>query len=303
MLNLRSIDLNLLTVFDMLVKEKNLSRAADRLGMSQPAVSQALARLRATLDDDLFIRTHEGMLPTPKAREIAGDIADALQLIRESISTTRHFDPQVSRRVFNVDFGPLGELVLLPKLVEIIAPADGRVVIRSLSAPDESRLHQLTVRTLDYCVDYQPPRDPKFNCRKVVEDSYVIIARKRHPRLRDTLTPADFLREQHILLSLDDKRRERVNRFIAEQVGERDVLAETRHYPLIPRLVLQSDALAIVPESIVETSPLKSRLQVFPTPFDARRLELFLIWHKALDRDPGHQWLLEELSTQPQIRT
>lgn len=296
MLNLRAIDLNLLTVFEMLVKEKSLSRAASKLGMSQPAVSQALSRLRTTLNDDLFVRTNAGMLPTPKAEEMSADISEALMLIRESISTTKMFDPQVNKRVFNIDFGPLGELVLLPKLMDIVAPSDGRLVVCSRAGADDARLHQLSMRTIDYCIDYQQPGDPKFSSERVVEDNYVVIARKRHPRVRSKLTAQDFLREKHILLSLNEKRRERVNRFIAEQVGEREVLAETQHYTLIPKLVGQSDALAIVPQCILHDSPLRSHLQVFPTPFNSR-LELFLIWHKALDRDPGHKWLMERLAT------
>ena len=160
--NLRSIDLNLLTIFDSIMTHRQMSKAAEQLHMTQPAASHALKRLRLTFDDQLFIRTRLGMKPTVRALEIAEPIREVLAKISDTFDTGQEFDPAASKRAFKIAFGRYGELKLLPSLLNKINEVDTQITIHSHLDQQETGLELTKEAEIDFCFDFIPPQDASF---------------------------------------------------------------------------------------------------------------------------------------------
>lgn len=295
-MNLRSVDLNLLTLFDALLEERQLSRAADKLGMSQSAASNALARLRLTFKDDLFIRTREGMEPTPKAQQLAQPVRDGLASIRLALAEEDSFDPASSDRCFRLILNDFIEPVLLPKLLATLQAEGSQMTLQAFTNQRKENLEQLRKAQMDFYFDLKPSDDPQLECHKVFEENLSVIARKQHPRLADTLTLDDYLNEQHIIFTRHDGQTTMLDLALeAKQPLVRKMLAQPSHLSLVPELVMQSDALATMPTQTAKRFCRAYDLQRFDFPIDIGALPLYLIWHKALNRDQAHRWLKEKL--------
>lgn len=288
---LRDLDLNLLVLFDALMSTRQLTAAAGRLSITQSAASQALARLRRAFDDELFVRSRNGMVPTPKAQELAPYVSEALMLVDKALQETSEFDPATSRRTFRIAFGSTGEIALLPRILGAVASQSTAVKIVSTPATSEQALALVKRADIDFSVDYAAPRDRRLQHEKMAEDEIVLIARRGHPRIRGSVTTEEFFRERHVVLSLDDERRAYIERLIQHGGSGRQIIAEVGHYASVPALVLETDAIAIIPRSMAEILLYKDRFQVVATPFALPSLPLFVIWHSAFETDPAHRWM------------
>lgn len=293
---LRDLDLNLLVLFDAVMTTRQLTTAAKRLGMTQSAASQALGRLRSSLDDELFIRSRSGMTPTAVALALAPQIASALSTLRDALQGASGFDPATAERSFRVAFGSIGELSLLPGLLRACIDAGPGLSVVSIPGSAEEALQRVQRGEADLCMDYAPPRGPNLAHARLGDDALVVIARRGHPRIRRRVSVQRFFRERHVILCLDGDRRSRVEERINRRGLRRRVAAEASHYASIPALVLASDALAIVPRSLVAGGMLRDQLVVAPVPFDVAPLPLHAIWHEAFTGDPGHRWLRETVA-------
>ncbi len=292
-LNLRSVDLNLLTIFDAIMSERKMTLAAKRLHMTQPATSHALTRLRQTFDDELFIRTRAGMKPTPRAEALAGPIRDALLVIQETLEPDTAFDPQNSDREFKISFGRYGELSLLPRLLNALSEQKTGISIQSHGDDTGDNLVQVKDAVLDFCLDYRMPEDNQLQSQLCEHEEMVVIARKGHPRITKRLTKKRYFEEKHIVASLPEDRRELFQHFMREQGGERDIMAEVNQVTAIPLLISQTDSIASLPRSTAELFLQSHQLDMFTLPFEVPKLPVYLIWNKAMNRDKGHQWFRE----------
>lgn len=292
-LNLRSVDLNLLTIFDAIMSQGQMSKAAEQLHMTQPATSHALKRLRQTFDDELFIRTRHGMKPTARALEIAEPIQEVLLKISDTLDTSKRFEPTESGRVFRIAFGRYGELNLLPRILEKVNQVQTAISIHSHLDDQITGLESLKDGKIDFCFDFIAPRDKHLDYCDFKPEEIVVIARRDHPRLasKSRITTKQFFEEKHVVMSFGRDRRELLEQFMEEQGGTRKILTEVNQYIAVPTVVMQSDGIAIVPRPMAEFFLYSDQLKIFRLPLDLPSLQTYLIWHQAMSRDKGHSWL------------
>lgn len=293
--NLRSIDLNLLTVFDAIMTEGKLSKAGERLGMTQPAVSGALARLRLTFGDELFLRTRHGMLPTPRAQSLIKPIREALNLIVESIELLEEFDPETSTRRFVVSTGDLGELILMPALLRLIEKQSPKIEVESRADSTQMNVELLKQGVLDVYFDYLVPEDPQLAFHKIAEDFPVVIARQSHPRIENKISMESYLSERHIILSHRHKQKTILEELLGVKALPRKILAEVQQYTAMPEIVAQTDALAVIPQGMAVYYARLLPIKIIPFPGKLNKLGAYMIWNKAFDRDVGNKWLREQV--------
>ena len=199
---LRTVDLNLLTVFDAVMQEQNITRAAQSLGMSQPAVSNAVARLKVMFNDELFVRYGRGIQPTARAFQLFGSIRQALQLVQNELPGSG-FEPLSSERVFHLCVcSPLDNYLtsVIYNKVEQIAPNIHLVFKSSLNQNTE---HQLRYQETEFVLGYEEFRRPEFACVPLFKDEMVLVASKKHPRMNSPLRESDVYSEQHAEVALD----------------------------------------------------------------------------------------------------
>ncbi|MFT5032402.1 MAG: LysR family transcriptional activator for leuABCD operon [Bacteroidia bacterium] len=292
-LNLRSVDLNLLTIFDAIMTQGQMSKAAAQLHMTQPATSHALKRLRQTFGDELFIRTRNGMKPTVRAIEIAGPIQEVLLKIRDTLDVNKHFEPTESERIFKIAFGRYGELNLLPRILGKVNQVQTGISIHSHLDDQETGLESLKDGKIDFCFDFISPQDKRLDYCEFKPEEIVVIARRDHPRLggKSSITTRQFFDEKHIVMSFGSDRRELLQQFMEEQGGTRKILTEVNQYIAVPTVVMQSDGIAIVPRPMAEFFLYSDRLEIFSLPLALPSLPTYLIWHQAMSQDKGHSWL------------
>lgn len=191
-MNLSKVDLNLFIVFDAIYTEANLTRAGQIVGITQPAVSNALARLRETFNDPLFVRTAQGMVPTPMAQNIIGPVRSALALLRVSVQESRTFNPAEAGKTFRISMTDLIEAVMLPPLLRRLRKQAPGVVVESFLCKRRDTTKELAAGRLDFAVDAPLNTDPQVRHVRLMDDRYVCAMRRGHPwkagRSRSTLT-------------------------------------------------------------------------------------------------------------------
>ena len=291
-LNLRSVDLNLLTVFDAVYAEGNLSRAASRLAMTQPAVSNALVRLRALTRDRLFVRTARGVTPTPLAHRLAEPVRRSLELVREGLEGVRAFDPLTSQRSFTLASAFGIEALVGAAILNWARRAAPGVNLRGVAVLERERLWpDLRDGVVDLAADFIPPRDSRFASERVMQAEAVVIARKDHPRVGARLSLSRYLAEEHVVLTRTrplDLRLEGAEPLLAL---DRKVLLEVPSALAIALVVSQSDLVGVLGRRLAEVLAPQRGLKVLPMPIKLPLFPAYLVWHRSRDADPGHQWL------------
>lgn len=296
MLNLRSIDLNLLPVFEAAYEERSVSRAAARLAMTQSAVSHAMSRLREVFRDELFIRQAHGVLPTPVADLIYAKLRGALATVRESVAETRDFDPTSSARKFFIGIAhPLGPMIAV-RLRERLARAAPAVEVAfsTRSRPIELERGMRDGR-VDAAVDWLVFEHGRFHEVTLFEDALVAVARQRHSALRRIRSVKDLKQESFISLrprvegphpvaGIQDWQRLRLNYEL--EVSE---LLE------VFMVASQSDLLGLIPHSMVTFARETFGLRPLPVRVGTASVPIKLVWHASREAEPAHEFLREQL--------
>lgn len=295
MINIRNIDLNLLIVFEALMRERNVTRTADRLGLSQPAISLSLRRLRESLDDPLFIRTRGGMRPTHRAEQIFSSVAQALDSVQNILQTGTSFSPNQAQRSFNVMMSDIGEIVYLPRLIQKlqqIAPGV-RLSVRRLARP---RVHdELTSGSIDLAIGWIETtadliRDDLF------QETFVGIVRPDHPRIGKRISLAQIASEWHLVvgrhefgsdsLLLDDKR----EHALARAFRQRKVAIQVPHFLAVPNIISNSDLICVVPRQLAQVYADLGQVRAATLPPGISSFTVSQFWHKRFENDKGSVW-------------
>ncbi|WP_176918027.1 transcriptional regulator LeuO [Superficieibacter sp. 1612_C1] len=290
---LRMVDLNLLTVFDAVMQEQNITRAAHTLGMSQPAVSNAVARLKVMFNDELFVRYGRGIQPTARAFQLFGSVRQALQLVQNELPGSG-FEPVSSERVFNLCVcSPLDNYLtsIIYNKVEEIAPNIHLVFKSSLNQNTE---HQLRYQETEFVIGYEDFRRPEFSCVPLFKDEMVLVASKAHPRLKGPLLESDIYREEHAVVALD-----RFASFSAPWYDTPEKQSSIAYQGMalisVLNVISKTDLVCIAPRWLAEEFAGKLELQIQPLPLKLNSRTCYLSWHEAAGRDKGHQWMEELL--------
>jgi DNA-binding transcriptional LysR family regulator len=292
--NLRQLDLNLLLVFDALMQEQNLSRAALRLHLSQSTVSNALARLRQQLGEPLFQRTARGMVPTPHAHSLYTPVRQALHLLRIGLGPQEAIDLQ-AEQTFRLSMNDYAQALFLPGLLARIHALAPRVVLSVQSDDADTLLQRLKTGELDLAIDYLHFDDEDLRYQPLREQDLVVIARHDHPACREGLSLAQYQDSQHVSVHSRADRGSPLEIVLGSAKLRRKVQLYVSHYLAIPAIVAQSDLLGTVPRQLAEHFARHYALQIFPLPLQMPAVQVSLIWHQQQDRAVGLRWLKEQI--------
>ncbi len=294
--NLRQIDLNLLLVFDALIQEQNLSRAALRLHMSQPAVSNALARLRAQLGEALFTRTARGMVPTAQALALHVPVRQALHVLQVGLGPQQSFDVQ-AEHVFRLSMNDYGQVSLLPALLAHLQAVAPRVVL-SVHPDDADTLpKRLATGELHLAIDYLHFDDADLCYQPMREEELVVIGRAGHPAFTGGLTLAGYEDGQHVSILPRAGRGSPLEIVLGSARVRRQVRLHVPNYLAIPAIVAGSDLLGTVPRLLAERCSPDHALEIAPLPTMMPGVQVSMIWHRQQELSVGLRWLREQLLT------
>lgn len=293
--DLSKLDLNLLLVFASVMKTRSATRAGDELDITQSAISNALRRLRAHFDDPLFVKTPQGMSPTPLAERLAEPLNEALEGIRAALAAAAPFNPAVSERAFRIYMSDLGQMVLMPRLVRYIEQHAPRVRLAVVDVSPKNAQGLMSEGAIDLAIGTFDTFQAGFHSQRLFKKSYVVIARKGHPALAGGLTLDRFLSASHGVYhppanSHDDFEDVLSQVFHAHGVRRR-VAFEFAHGLGIVETVAESDMLMCVPQRLAHGLAASDRIDTAPLPFESPSFDVSQFWHERNHVDDAHRWL------------
>jgi DNA-binding transcriptional LysR family regulator len=289
-MNSGAVDLNLLIVFDALMQERNLTRAGRRLGLSQPATSHALARLRLMSNDELFVRTPEGMQPTPRALQMAEPVRDGLRTLYRTL-TPEDFIPLRSSCGFTLLVNNYASRAVVPALCRKAADAAPNVAldIRPLGALNV--LDQLDTGSADVAITKLVDGGERFKCARITDDDYVALLDRQHPAADHNELSLERLAEiPHIVLTSDGDDTSFVDEALETHGLARQIATRVPFLSIVLMLV-GSNRLAVVPRRPANGLAVVCPLVVKELPFASPRTTVSMIWHRRLDNHPAQRWL------------
>ncbi|WP_321794863.1 LysR family transcriptional regulator [Caballeronia sp. J97] len=293
--SLRNTDLNLLLVFDALYRSKSTTRAADELHLTQPSVSNALKRLRALFDDELFVSTREGMLPTTRATEIASLVTQGLGSFRLALQAHRPFEPASATRTFHLYVSDLAQAIFLPPLAAKVHGAAPGVRIVTVDPQLNEAQQMMTHGRIDLAIGMFSGIGSEFHQQRLFDEKYVVLFRSDHPSIKGSLTPAQFLEADHLIYTPtagSHARFEAAMDVIFEQHGiTRSVVMQVAHSGGLDRIIAASNMIACVPSRLAQVLSCREDVKTCALPFDFQSMDIVQIWHGQFHRDDGHQWL------------
>ncbi len=290
-MNIAGLNLNLLPVLDALLTERSVSRAGARLGLSQPAVSNALAQLRALLGDPLLVRRANGMMPTERALALAQPVRAALLAIEQSLAPPPAFDPATARRDFVIVTNDFVAFVLLPRLLaRLQREAPGvRLHVRAFQehvvSPDLAR------GEADLALGFSLRLPAGHHASDLFADRFVFVARKGHPQVRGRITLAAYTKLAHVLVSHEPNARGVVDDALALRGLSRQVALRLSHFLLVPHVLAATDYVAALSEPVARPFARTLPLQILKMPLEVPSGTVRLLWHDRTHASAPHDWL------------
>lgn len=293
-MHLRNVDLNLLTVFDAVMQMQNVTRAAQVLGMSQPAVSNAVSRLKIMFNDELFVRYGRGIQPTLRAKQLFGPVRQALQLVHNELPGAG-FEPEQSDRVFSLSICSPLDIKLAPKIVERIKNKTSNINVNIKSYLNSNIEHQLKYQEVEFFINYKQFDKPEFHSHPLFNDEVVLAVSNQHPRIKESVTEEMLLNEHHSIVSLED-----VGSFSAAYYKNTEledlITYEGTDLNSVLNLVSKTYSVAIAPRWLVESYSEQLNIKAISLPWEKVERPCYLIWHESTARDKGHLWMKNLLS-------
>ncbi|WP_158750871.1 LysR family transcriptional regulator [Acidobacterium sp. S8] len=292
--NINGLDLNLLLAFESLVDERHVGRAAKRIGLSQPAFSNALARLRTRLEDPLFIRTSQGMIPTPRAEQLAGPIRSALAQLRKTFEAPQTFDPSASAQRFRIGMSDDVELHLVSLFARSMLSGELQMQTRRLDWLFTVPESDLRNGTLDLAIGYFPDArylSSSFIMETLSEENNVVIARRGHAMWKRKLTLQRFTRLDHAAVIYRNQPWGLIDNELAARGLRRRLRLALPHCLSVLHAVASSDLVACIQESVVKSFGKGLNLLSCPEPLGLPPFALRMVWHRQRNDDPAQIWL------------
>ncbi len=298
-----TLDLNLLRVFDAVMTEQNLTRAAGRLAMTQPAVSNALKRLRDSLGDELVIRTAHGVKPTPRAETLWPAVRRALAELEDAVSPTV-FDPSEADDTFRMAMSDGSASLWLPKLVRIIDRTAPDVKIRMVPLTTRDPRAQLLRGDIDLAIGFFPGvvnqlatmPDTPVRHEQLYSGQYVCVLRKGHRLEKEKLTVDNYCDASHLMVSPSGRARGLVDDALGTLGRERQVRLTVNQFATAGRVVNNSDLIMVIPHHLIEATGMTETLVVKALPFPMPDVNVDMLWHERDNRRAAHKWLRQQMS-------
>lgn len=296
-MNISDFDLNLLLALDALLQERHVTRAAARVGLSQPAMSNALARLRNLLGDPLLVRTQRGMLPTPRAEQLQGPVREALEAVERAVSNTEAFTPATCEAGFDLLTSDAIGMLLLPALSVRLRAEAQKMDLRVHALESDDPWKGLENGRMDLVVGVYDAPPPGVHCQALYDERFVCLMRSDHPRARHALTVQEYVALPHIRIATARAGvgSSVVDLALARRGLSRRIAMTLPHFLVAPYVVAQNDHVITFPSRLADYFAAFLPLRVVEPPLELPGYTISLFWHKRLHRDPACRWLREQI--------
>lgn len=292
-IHLRNVDLNLLTVFDVVMQMQNVTRAAQILGMSQPAVSNAVSRLKVMFNDELFVRYGRGIQPTSRAKQLFGPVRQALQLVHNELPGAG-FEPEQSERVFKLSICSPLDIRLAASIVARVKQNAPNIDVIIQSYLDDNIAHQLKYQETEFVISYNEFDKPEYHHHPLFNDELVLAVSNNHPNIKNTISDDILQHEKHAVVSMDN-----MGSFSKPYYHNSDlfhsIIYQGTDLNSVLNIVSQTHFVAIAPKWLVEYYSSQLNLRSIELPWEKTTRPCYLIWHESTTRDKGHKWMKTQL--------
>lgn len=291
-MDITKLDLNLLVIFETMLRLQNVSRAAEALGMSQPALSFALNKLREVFGDTLFIRGSRGMQPTPRAQQLAGPLRSVLNVIRVDLLQKPVFDPKTARRTFTFNMSDIGEMIFLPTVLKRVTAVAPDVSIKTVFMSPRLLEEALQSGDVDLIMGYFPGLvGAAIYQQRLCTRDFVCIMRRDHPTIGDRVSLKQFLEARHVVVQPEGRSHEQFERELEQQGLTRQVVLSVPHYIALPTIIAESNLIATVPYAVGSSFAKLAKIKVLRPPINVPTVELKQYWHARFQHDPANIWI------------
>jgi DNA-binding transcriptional LysR family regulator len=290
-MELKDIDLNLLVVFNQLLIDRRVSKVAENLGLSQPGVSNALARLRKLTDDPLFLRTPKGMEPTPFAEQLAEPTARALQVIHAAINQQASFDPATSTRAFTIGMTDIGEIYFLPKLMKALARVAPLVSLSTVRNTAVNLRDEMESGHVSLAIGLLPQLKVGYFERRLFKQHYVCMFRRGHALDKREISLGEFSAAEHVIVVSEGTGHGRADELLRRRSIARKIVLTVPHYVAVGHILHDSDLVATVPERLAQALVEPFGLSYVRHPAKLPEIAINLFWHGRYNKDPANAWL------------
>ncbi len=293
---MENIDLNALRLLNEIYDTGSLSRAADRMGLSQPAVSIALGRLRRHFDDALFVRVGNMMQATPQTEGMIHGVRSAIAALESTLAYRQAFDPAQTTRTFRLAMTDIGQIVLLPQLLDAVALSAPRAQFQVTNISEQTP-QLLSAGELDVALGFIPELSAGFFMQTLFKEQFACLVRANHPRIKGALTLHDFQAESHVVVTTSGTGHFIVERTLEETKIARKVAVRVPSHLGLAIIVGRTDHICTLPKRAATALAAGGAVVAFPVPFKLPDYAVKLHWHERQNHDPGHRWLRLLLST------
>jgi len=290
-MNIAALNLNLLPVLDALLAERSVSRAGARLGLSQPAVSNALAQLREVLKDPLLVRQAGGMVPTERALALEGPLRAGLLALEEGLERPAVFDPATAVRDFTIMTNDFVAYAMLPRLIARLQVEAPRVHLQVRAWQEHLVPPDLASGAADLVLGFNRGLPAGHKASPLFMDRFLFVARKGHPKIRGKITLATYTKLAHVLVSHEPNARGVFDDLLAQRGLVRNVALRVSHFLLVPPIVAATDYVAALSEIVARSMAASLPLQLLKMPLQAPGAMVHMVWHERTAASPAHSWL------------
>jgi DNA-binding transcriptional LysR family regulator len=291
MMHIDDLDLTQIRLLAELSRSRSVSRAAQRIGVSQSAASHALAKLRKKLGDSLFTRGQDGFQPTPFGARLANASCEALDALLAGFAANDAFDPLTSARTFNFFMNDVGQTVFLPPLLKFLKHNAPGISARVLPVPLDNPGAALGSGAVDFAAGFFDNLTTGFFQRLLFHERYVCIVRAGNPRFRAGMTVDAFKNAEHAVADATGMAHAVIDRFLARHRVARNVTLRIPGLHVLPMIVANSDLLAVVPSRLADAFAARVAIKVLPLPVAVPPFDICLHWHERFHNDPGIRWM------------
>jgi DNA-binding transcriptional LysR family regulator len=290
-MDIRQVDLNLLVIFDAMARHRSVNRAAEAVGLSQPATSGALARLRTLFDDQLFVRAGAQMEPTPRALELAPAVQRVIETVSTEILQQAAFEPATATRAFTILMPDIGEVAFVPALIRRLRQDAPSVRLQAIAMPRKAAAEALEAGAADLAVGFFPDlQKAGFFQQALLKTSYACIACAKNKDVAGKLTMKQYLAARHVVVR-PDGREHMLDSFLEQKGIRRQVILELSHFMSLLAILPGSDLVATVPLDIATVLERHIAIQRLDMPFRPPQIDLHLFWHRRMHNDAANKWL------------
>ncbi len=290
-MDITKVDLNLLVAFAAMAQHRSVTRAAESIGLSQPAMSAAVARLRLLFDDALFVKTAAGMQPTPRAMQLSEPVLRVVEAIKAEILPASAFDPASSTKEFAIVTPDIAEVHFLPRILAEFAREAPQCALRTVSMSRHAAADALASGAAELAIGYLPDlQKAGFFLQKLFRNDYVCIVRSAHPEIGERLTLKTYLAASHAVVS-PDGREHLLEQSLQQRRLERRVVVVLSHFMSLLPIIESSDLVATVPRDLANICVRHGGIRIVEPPFKSPVVEVHQFWHRRFHQDAANVWL------------